>query len=109
MMEKETYVWLVCVESYGVGSRRVPTWRQILFTGTERECIQFFIKVEFDGDIEDWIDENEDVEEAVQLRWKDFGSNDFPCGYTKVTGKISELWQEGNIMCGMDEYVYPME
>ena len=107
-IEKEC-LWLLCVNYHSVTSRSIPKWKQIIFTGTEKECIQFFIKVDFDGNISGWIDDHKDVEKEVQERWKDFGSYDYPWGYTRVHGKVSDLWKKDEIMWGMDNYVTKIE
>lgn len=106
-------MWLVCTNSFSTTSRMIPTWRQHIFTGTENECIKFFVNVEFDGDLWGWIDDHileqgdEAVAKEIKSRWKDFGSFDFPYGYTEVPKgeRVSNLWDPSRIMWGMDQYV----
>jgi len=115
MFIAESKLWLVCFHSRYVGSRRIPTWSQTLFTGTELECIKFFIQLDFKGiNLREWFDVQEGctVEEEIQERYKDFREDDFPLGYTIVPGgikNIAELWKEGGLMYCMDEYVHPLE
>jgi hypothetical protein len=105
--------WLVCTHSIGITSRCIPTWRQHVFTGSEREVIQFFIDVDFKGDLWGWIDDEilemgeEYVAEEIKKRYKDFGEFDFPHGYTEIPrgDNVSDLWNDHRIMWGMDEYV----
>lgn len=93
----------------------IPSWRQHVFEGSEHECIKFFVNTEFEGDLVGWIDQaildngDEAVMQEIKTRWRDFGDFDFPYGYTRVNGKLSDLWKKGNIMWGMDEYVRRLE
>ena len=94
-----SFQWLVCTNLRLVTSRGIPAWKQYLFTGTEEECIEFFLKMEF-GDEEDivaWLGDFASMEQRNHLareKYKDFG------GYTR--GCVTTLWSDGGgwvIMC----------
>lgn len=107
-VESRSYQWLVCTQLRLRTSRGIPTWKQYLFTGTEEECISFFLMLEFDDDedMKAWLGDfasREQRDNIVRERYRDFGDHDWPVGFTR--GRVTSLWCEGGIMHGMDNYV----